>query len=408
MRFCIASLVALLAAMFSACGNSRKADSPWGNAIPESTPVLATAYVNGWGERLYAYPSRDSLVVEVRNLMDSLAVIGGQGEWLEVKVRTRHSDLANNGFGKELSEEQVERLYIAREDVWLREKLLLSESDLRNPQLAYSLHGHRLKTPREVPADSLARVELISEEEYLAAWEQRVIADERPWHPDVRRVEELLLVPITATQYALVYSPDEVMAGELETSKTLALIDSLERIPGALVRRTSWVVEQAADTCPVGEFHEEEEAKSPDAPLVCCYYMGEQPKSNLATLLIETESATGFESFINRKTGNLECALAHLGETLPYIAPDTSYMVGVGIKWFESKAVVLSYVLLSENDSRLATELCFPYMQFLFLDDGECPIFGTESGAMYARVISKRASNFSSPALAQYVRITAF
>ncbi len=378
-----------------------------GDVVSEDVPVLYFAYVNGEGEWAYEHPSVDSQEVEACYFFDRLEVIGEQGDWLAVKMRTKRSYGLRNGQRE--VREQLERLYVQRQAVWPRDELLLSAADLQKPVLAYCLEGQRNKKPREVRADSLLRMELISEEEFLQARERRAVMGDLPWYPGVLRMEDQVLVPMDTAGYLLVYSSTGELADEQETERTRAVVDSLERIPNALERATSWMSgeelrEGASAGGGSGDVEGEDDEDRGGGMLTSCAYVGELPRAGIAVFNVVQEQWSDL-LFLRRPDGEVLFYLVENAAGLPYISPDSTYMVGIGSRWYGAEGVVLTFVHLSEDGGQVATELLFPYMQFLFMDEREVIVFVAD-GSVYARVFSRRAGGSHPMDFAQYVRIS--
>ncbi|PIE84071.1 MAG: hypothetical protein CSA07_03725 [Bacteroidia bacterium] len=413
----------LIVALLASCGGRTQpgADQPLqGDTVAEDTPVLYHAYAKRDSMPVYEFPSADSAVLAKREAYDRLEVIGErEGGWLEVMMRiTRYYDL-NSAVQEE--REQLERLYVQRGDVLLREEIVLSEGDFRGSLLAYCIGGERFDRPREVDMGEYARVELISEEEFEQAREKRATRGKLGWHPGARRAGEEVFVPLDGRRYIRAESGRGERAGAAETRRTRALMDSLRAVGAERVLTLDTLMTREVqmagngivlEVCgneygwgSEGHVHDEgcgcEEcaAGGAGAPY---FYMGELRSAGFMVF----ERAYDAQSevvFLSRRPGRKAYSFVGIGDELPVVLPDSTRVVGIGSRWYHASWAVLTVLRLSPEGGQVALELGFPQMEFLLMGHGDASVFMAD-GAVYARVFSKRVVNRPLD-FAQYVRI---
>ncbi len=413
------ALLLLVALGLSFCANPTRTTivSPLqGDTIPENTPVLYSAYSKNDTTYIYEYPSEDSLIIAQRELAEQLEVIGEQGDWLEVKVRTTRRYPLDKVMDEE--REQLERLYVQRRDVWREEELLLNETDLRKPILAYCIDGERFAEPKTVAPQEYVHIELISEEQYEEASVIRRAQQDWPWHPGTLRADRDVLVPIDTGTFLQVRSYLEG-ADSQETARTWAIIDSIRGIPHDSERVVSVGMfleldgqeldcegEAEGDSSEGDCYADEECAAEEEEGVATYYYEGEVPGTPIM-VLVKADVELGELLFINRETLGSSPAyisFADFGRDLPVVSRDSSLLVGVGGRWLEMNRATLAYVRLSSTGAKTALELDFPLMEFIYEEGAASEVFMAD-GAIYAKVVARKVEGITCYDKPQYVRI---
>ncbi len=276
----------------------------------------------------------------------------------------------------------------------------ITAEDLKAPIYLLAKDGKVYATPREVDPGKYLRMALISEKAYFA------VPGDDPY--DVKRPQGvadstngLMSIPLNGGRRLLYpsYELDEPYGDRTAMDSRTLLLDSV------------LLLGQLDDYPSVRSEAQGEEDGEEDYDTFCksCgefYYMGDIPEADL----LEVEQAMGDMlnyHFVDRISGQVILCGPGFG-FLPFIAPDASYIIAVGKRWYENESGInLQVIRLGKvGERRLILELYIPGIHFIpsnsgWLDDGDAPF--VSQGAVYARVY-KEAPDGQEPAR-QYIRI---
>ncbi len=340
-----------------------------GDVLPEDTPVLYEVYSLREPLAVRGYPSADSATVEKRYLHDRLEVVGEQGDWLAVKMRTRRS----YPLGGELHgvQEQLERLYVQRGDVAREEAFMLKEEDLRGDVVAFCLEGEHLDAPREVKPDGLVRVEFVSEEEFRERSGMRQAPYSLRKSAGAVKEHGGVFVPMDSGRYLVLRDGSAYGGGNAADSvMTLERLEELES-EGKLLFFDD-AARRVMEECGAEGARE-------------WGYAGDMTGAGLS-LVEGKDGGLRNVAFLSRVDGRPVLESLVLGD-LPFISPDSAFVLAVPPRWKELGGVNLELLRLGGRDSsRVAFSLQIPYMEFC-RDGGAYEAF-VQDGALHARVVS--------------------
>ncbi|PIE84433.1 MAG: hypothetical protein CSA07_01590 [Bacteroidia bacterium] len=273
---------------------------------------------------------------------------------------------------------------------------LITPEDLLAPIQLHAQNGTVYAEPRSVEPGKYLRMTLITEEEYFALGDDSLYAVRKD--PLVRTDNGVLSIPLHGGRRLLYPADTEDRYGTLPpTDGNTLRLDSVLQL-GQL------------DDYPTPSGGERPEGDE-DYDTFCAScgefeYVGDIPEADLIEVEQAIDDMLNYH-FVDKRTGQVLLCGPGFG-FLPFIAPDASYIIAVGKRWYETEdGINLQVVRLGKGrERRVVLELGILGISFIprnsgWLGDGDAPF--VYRGAIYARVYKDAPGGQEPPK--QYIKI---